>query len=292
MINKTGTKKPKADTRQRNGNMTIKKARSFAVTVTVAVAAVLILGTVLGGSAGADQQTITVFAAASTTNAVTDIAALYETDHPVKIRLSFASSSTLAKQIENRAPADIFLSANPKWMDYLAEKGMILTETRRDLLGNRLVLIVPGDSAIDGLQVDSGLDLAGILGDGRLSMGDPDHVPAGMYGKNAMMHLGLWDAIADRLARAKDVRAALVLVEREECPLGQVYATDAAISDKVRVAGVFPEESHPPIVYPAALVKKDTGGQANPGPEALSFLDFLQSDTADRVFETYGFTVR
>jgi len=292
MINKTGTKKPKADTRQRNGNMTIKKARSFAVTVTVAVAAVLILGTVLGGSAGADQQTITVFAAASTTNAVTDIAALYETDHPVKIRLSFASSSTLAKQIENRAPADIFLSANPKWMDYLAEKGMILTETRRDLLGNRLVLIVPGDSAIDGLQVDSGLDLAGILGDGRLSMGDPDHVPAGMYGKNAMMHLGLWDAIADRLARAKDVRAALVLVEREECPLGQVYATDAAISDKVRVAGVFPEESHPPIVYPAALVKQNTGGQANPGPEALSFLDFLQSDTAARVFETYGFTVR
>jgi molybdate transport system substrate-binding protein len=270
--------------------MTIKKARSFAVTVTVA--AVLILGTVLGGSAGADQQTITVFAAASTTNAVTDIAALYETDHPVKIRLSFASSSTLAKQIENGAPADIFLSANPKWMDYLAEKGMIVTETRRDLLGNRLVLIVPKDSPIGGLQVDAGMDLSGLLGDGRLSMGDPDHVPAGMYGKNALTHLGLWDAIADRLARAKDVRAALVLVERGECPLGQVYATDAAISDKVRLAGVFPEDSHPPIVYPAALVKQGTGGQEKIGPEALSFLDFLQSDSSVRVFETYGFTVR
>lgn len=268
--------------------MTIKNARSFAVTVT----AVLILGTVLGGSAGADQKTITVFAAASTTNAVTDIAALYETDHPVKIRLSFASSSTLAKQIENRAPADIFLSANPKWMDYLAEKGMIVTETRRDLLCNSLVLIVPGDSPIDRLQMDAGLDLAGILGEGRLSMGDPDHVPAGMYGKNAMQQLGLWDAIADRVARAKDVRAALVLVERGECPLGQVYATDAAISDKVRVAWVFPEDSHPPIVYPAALVKQGPGDQANPGPEALSFLDFLQSDPAVRVFETYGFTVR
>jgi molybdate transport system substrate-binding protein len=250
------------------------------------------LGTVLGGPAGADQQTITVFAAASTTNAVTDIAALYEADHPLKIRLSFASSSTLAKQIENGAPADIFLSANPKWMDYLAEKGMILTGTRRDLLGNRLVLIVPGDSAIDGLRVDTSLDLAGLLGDGRLSMGDPDHVPAGMYGKNAMQHLGLWNSVADRLARAKDVRAALVLVERGECPLGQVYATDAAISDNVRVAGFFPEESHPPIVYPAALVKQGTDVQVTPDPGSLSFLDFLQSETAARVFETYGFTVR
>lgn len=137
-------------------------------------------------------------------------------------------------------------------MNYLAEKGIIVTESRRNLLGNRLVLIVPKDSPIDGLQVDAGLDLGGILGDGRLSMGDPDHVPAGMYGKNAMVHLGLWDAVADRVARAKDVRAALVLVERGECPLGQVYATDAAISGKVRVAGFFPEDSHPPIVYPAA----------------------------------------
>ncbi|EMS78176.1 molybdate ABC transporter substrate-binding protein [Desulfotignum phosphitoxidans] len=268
--------------------MTIKKMRSFAA----AVAAVLILAAVLGGPAGADEHPITVFAAASTTNAVTDIAALYETDHPVKLRLSFASSSTLAKQIENGAPADIFLSANPKWMDYLAEKDMIVTETRRDMLGNRLVLIVPMDSPNDGLQVDASLDLAGLLGDGRLSMGDPDHVPAGMYGKNAMTHLGLWDAIADRLARAKDVRAALVLVERGECPLGQVYATDAAISAKVRVAGVFPEDSHPPIVYPAALVKQGLDVQANPGAEALSFLDFLQSGPAARVFEAYGFTVR
>jgi molybdate transport system substrate-binding protein len=261
--------------------MNMKKKPSGCLAVCVFLLT-LVIG--MGRPAWAGTEIITVFAAASTTNAVTDIAALYEKEHPVKIRLSFASSSTLAKQIENGAPADIFLSANPKWMNYLAEKGVIVTESRRGLLGNSLVLIVPKDSPIDGLQVDTGLDLAGILGEERLSMGDPDHVPAGMYGKNAMQHLGLWDAIADRVARAKDVRAALVLVERGECPLGQVYATDAAISDKVRVAGHFPEESHPPIVYPAALVKQS--------PAARSFLDFLQSEPAARVFETYGFTVR
>ncbi len=140
--------------------MTTRKMRSFAVTVVT----VLMLASVAGGPACAEEQPITVFAAASTTNAVTDIAALYEAVHPLKIRLSFASSSTLAKQIENGAPVDIFLSANPKWMNYLAEKGIIVTESRRNLLGNRLVLIVPKDSPIDGLQVDAGLDLGGILG--------------------------------------------------------------------------------------------------------------------------------
>lgn len=177
----------------------------------------------------------------------------------------------------------MFLSANTKWMNYLADKGIIVTESRRDLLGNSLVLITPKDSPVDGLQVDADLDLAGILGDGRLSMGDPAHVPAGMYGKNAMVQLGLWDAVAKKTARTKDVRAALVLVERGECPLGQVFATDAAISGKVRVVGHFSEDSHPPIVYPAALVKQS--------PAARSFLDFLQSEPAVRVFEKYGFSV-
>ncbi len=243
----------------------------------------LMLLTVAGQPARAQPGNVTVFAAASTTNALTDIARLYEKDYPVTIHLSFASSSTLAKQIGNRAPADIFLSANPKWMNYLVEKEIIVTESRRNLLGNSLVLIVPKDSHVDGLQVDAGLDLAGILGDGRLCMGDPDHVPAGMYGKNAMKHLGLWDAVAEKIARAKDVRAALVLVERGECPLGQVYATDAAISSKVRVVAHFPEDSHPSIVYPAVLVKQS--------PSARSFLDFLQSEPAARVFEKYGFRV-
>jgi molybdate transport system substrate-binding protein len=172
------------------------KKKQFGCLAVCVLLLTLVIG--MGRPAWAKTESITVFAAASTTNALTDIAALYEKKHPVKIRLSFASSSTLAKQIENGAPADIYLSANPKWMNYLAEKGFIVTESRRDLLGNSLVLIVPADSPIDRLQVDAGLDLAGILGQGRLSMGDPDHVPAGMYGKNAMQQLGFWDAIADR----------------------------------------------------------------------------------------------
>ena len=194
--------------------------------------------------AGTDR--ITVFAAASTTNAVTDIASLYQKNHATKIRLSFASSSTLAKQIEKGAPADVYLSANPKWMNYLEERGAIDKESRKDLLGNRIVLIAPSDSSLENLTVDSHLNLADLLGEGRLSMGDPDHVPAGMYGKKAMENLGVWESVKDKIARAKDVRAALVLVERGECPLGEVYATDAAISKKVRVAGnVFPVDSHP-----------------------------------------------
>lgn len=239
---------------------------------------------VLPLSAFAGTDTVTVFAAASTTNAVTDIARLYESNHPAKIRLSFASSSTLAKQIEKGAPADVYLSANPKWMNYLEEKNAVVKGSRGDLLGNRLVLIAPKDSAIGDLTVDSHLDLAGLLKDGRLSMGDPDHVPAGMYGKKGLTRLGLWDGIKDKLARAKDVRAALVLVEREECPLGQVYATDAAISSKVKVAGLFPESSHPPIVYPAALI---TDSEA-----ARDFLAFLKSDGAAEIFKKYGFSVR
>lgn len=234
--------------------------------------------------AAAKTDTITVFAAASTTNAMTDIANLYKTTHPSTVRLSFASSSTLAKQIEKGAPADVYLSANPKWMNYLEERGAIVKESRRDLLGNRLVLIAPSDSPVQELTIDNHLDLSAILSDGRLSMGDPDHVPAGMYGKKAMTRLGFWDGIKDRLARAKDVRAALVLVERGECPLGQVYATDAAITAKVKVVGIFPEDSHPPIVYPAAMVTDS--------PAARAFLHFMQSEPAAQIFKTYGFSVR
>ncbi len=246
--------------------------------------AIMIIMACLPLTAFAGTDSLTVFAAASTTNAVTDIAKLYEASHPVKIRLSFASSSTLAKQIEKGAPADVYLSANPKWMNYLEERDAIVKDSRKDLLGNRLVLIAPADSAIGELTVDSHLDLSGLLGEGRLSMGDPDHVPAGMYGKKALTHLGLWEGIQDKIARAKDVRAALVLVERGECPLGEVYATDAAISSKVRVAGLFPESSHPSIVYPAALITDTKVSQ--------SFLAFLQSDEAAQIFKKYGFSIR
>lgn len=236
------------------------------------------------GPAAADNTRLTVFAAASATNAVTDIAERFEKKHGVTVRLSFASSATLAKQIENGAPADIYLSANVKWMDYLADRGAVVSSSRKNLLGNRIVLIAPESGSIEKLQIDSRLDLPELLGDGRLSMGDPDHTPAGIYGKQAFETLGLWDFLKDRTARAKDVRAALVLVERGETPLGQVYATDAAISEKVKVVGVFPETSHPPIVYPAAMVRETASGKA--------FMEFLGSEAAAEIFRKYGFTVR
>ncbi|WDP91176.1 MAG: molybdate ABC transporter substrate-binding protein [Desulfobacter sp.] len=248
------------------------------------MASTLILLTALSIPVLAETNAVTVFAAASTTNAVTDIAALYKTSHKMDIRLSFASSSTLAKQIEKGAPADIYLSANPKWMNYLEKQGAIVKESRQNLLGNRLVLIAPAASSVKTIDVDGTLDLAGLLSDGRLSMGDPDQVPAGMYGKKAMENLGLWGGIENRIARAKDVRAALVLVERAEAPLGQVYATDAAISSKVKVVGFFPEESHPKIVYPVALVKKSAA--------ARDFLAFVRSEAAAEIFKKYGFSIR
>jgi molybdate transport system substrate-binding protein len=252
------------------------------------LACLLVIPAMFGVKAavGAESQKITVFAAASTTNAVTEIAKLFEKSHPVVVRLSFASSSTLAKQIEKGAPADILLSANPKWMDYLAGKGAIVASSRTDLLGNRIVLIAPRDSSLGRLTVDRTLNLANLLGEGRLAMGDPDHVPAGIYGKQALEKLGLWDSVKDQVARAKDVRAALVLVERGETPLGEVYATDAAISDKVKIVGMFPEDSHPPIIYPVAVTADSKNAAAG------EFIKFLQSAEAKAVFEKYGFSVR
>lgn len=231
------------------------------------------------------QEAVIVFAAASTTNAIMEIVDVYTKQHDQKIITSFASSSTLAKQIDNGAPAHIYVSANRKWMDYLEQKHMILPDSRMDLLGNRIVLIVPKASPVEMFVVSSGFPLDELLGDGRLAMGDPGHVPAGMYGKHAFEQLGVWDRIKDKLAPMKDVRAVLALVEREEVPLGQVYATDAAISTKVRVAGTFPSNSHPPIVYPVAIVT----GQRNPAVE--QFLSFLNSTHARSIFERYGFVV-
>jgi molybdate transport system substrate-binding protein len=239
------------------------------------------------GRATAGETGLVVFAAASTTNAITEIGGLYAARNLGRITPSFASSSTLAKQIASGAPVDVYLSANKKWMDFLAEKNLIAKESRFDLLGNRIVLIVPMGSPVQHIEVVPGFSVTAFLGrDGRLSMGDPDHVPAGMYGKKALEKLGSWNQIKDRLAPMKDVRAALVLVERGEAPLGLVYATDAAISKKVRVVGTFPAGSHPPIVYPVAVV---SGAKI---PEATQFLVFLRSAEARRVFEKYGFGVR
>ncbi|MEJ2716300.1 MAG: molybdate ABC transporter substrate-binding protein [Deltaproteobacteria bacterium] len=233
----------------------------------------------------AEKGKTTIFAAASTTNAITDIAKVFKEKNMGTVTYSFASSSTLAKQIASGAPADVYLSANPKWMNYLAEREMIEPESRFDLLGNRIVLIAPKDSTLK-VKIAPKFNLAGILGDEKLAMGDPAHVPAGIYGKQALETLGVWKAVEPKVARCKDVRAALTLVERGEAPLGVVYATDAAISKKVKVIGVFPEDTHPPIVYPVALVK-DRGT-----PTARRFLKFLTSPDAKSIFEKYGFTMR
>lgn len=252
---------------------------------------VAVLSITLSGFAGnqevmaADGGSVTIFAAASTTNAITDISKLYQDKHNAKVTYSFASSSTLAKQIEQGAPADVFLSADLKWMNYLAEKKSIDLQSRFDLLGNRLVLIAPASATVK-IAISPNTDLAKALGNEKLAMGDPDHVPVGIYGKQALVKLGMWKDVEPKVARAKDVRAALALVEREEASLGVVYATDAAITKKVKVVAVFPEDSHPPIVYPVALVKDRVT------PEAKRFLEFLKSPEAKTIFEKYGFTVR
>ncbi|MGZ0654074.1 molybdate ABC transporter substrate-binding protein [Coraliomargarita sp. W4R72] len=233
-----------------------------------------------------DSASLTIFAAASTTNAVQDIAALYQAQTGTTIITSFASSSTLAKQIEQGAPAQFYISANPKWMDYLEQAGVLQANTRQDLLGNRLVLIAPRGSELDSIDIKPGFDLLAYLpNDARLAMGDPAHVPAGLYGQSALTQLGLWSAVQSRVAPMSDVRAALSIVERGEAPLGIVYATDAAMSDQVKVVGVFPAESHAPIVYPLAMVSESSSAAS-----AL-FYDFLQGPEASAVFEKYGFSV-
>lgn len=233
------------------------------------------------------QDEVTIFAAASTTDAITEIGTLYAGKGLGSIKTSFASSSTLAKQIASGAPADVFLSANEKWMTYLEEQKLTVPDSRHNLLSNRIVLIAPADSPVTRIEVAPGVSLTAALGkDGRLAISDPEHVPAGMYGRNALQRLGSWDQVKDRLAPMKDVRAALTLVSRGETPLGLVYATDAAISEKIRVVGTFPADSHPPILYPVAAV---SGGRQ---AEARRFIDFLRSPEARTIFEKYGFVLR
>lgn len=227
---------------------------------------------------------LTVFAAASLKNAAEDIGKAYEAAGKGKVVFSLASSAELAKQIENGAPASIFISADKKWMDYVQERNLIVAESRRDLLGNTLTLIAPADSSLTA-DFKAGVDLAALIGDSKLAMGDPDSVPAGRYAKAALEKLGLWASVEPKVARTKDVRAALALVERGEAAAGVVYRTDALVSDKVKVAGEFPADSHPPIVYPIAIVAEHNNDAAK------SFYSFLTGDEARAVFEKYGFTI-
>jgi molybdate transport system substrate-binding protein len=246
---------------------------------------VLLLLLALAAPLSAQAQQLTVFAAASLTDAMKDVGALWvKAGHPA-LSLSFAASSTLARQIEQGAPANVFASADEKWMDYLVGKKLIAADTRQDLLGNDLVLVVPADKP-QHVAIGPGFDLAKLLGpNGRLAVGDPAHVPAGIYAEQALRKLGLWDSVSPHLARADDVRSALLLVERGEAPAGIVYGTDAAVSKGVMVAGVFPANTHDPVSYPFAVVK------AGDTPEARALLTFLAGPEARAVFVARGFKV-
>ncbi|CNE70859.1 TPA: molybdate ABC transporter substrate-binding protein [Yersinia enterocolitica] len=235
-------------------------------------------------SSSAMAADITVFAAASLTNALQDIAVQYKKEKQVDVVASYASSSTLARQIEQGAPADLFISADQQWMDYAIDKQQMVANTRYTLLGNELVLIAPKDSKITKVAIDKKTDWKKLLEGGRLAVGDPDHVPAGIYAKESLENLGAWATLAPEMARANNVRSAMALVERAEAPLGIVYGSDAIASDKVKVVGVFPEASHKPVEYPMAIVK----GHEN--PTVTAFYDYLKSPAAAVIFEKYGFT--
>jgi molybdate transport system substrate-binding protein len=245
----------------------------------------LILALILLLPLSAHAQELTVFAAASLTDAMKEISALWQKDGHPALRQSFASSSTLARQIEQGAPANVFASADEKWMNYLISHNLIAAGTRKDLLGNDLVLIVPATHPTT-IKIGPGFDIASLLGPkGRLATGDPAHVPVGIYAEQALKKLGVWDVVAPRLARTDDVRSALLLVERGEAPAGIVYGTDAAASKAVVVAGIFPADSHDPVSYPFAVTKSgDT-------PEARALLDFLAGPQAREVFVAHGFKV-
>ncbi len=228
-------------------------------------------------------ETVTVFAAASLANAMAEIETGFEAATGTDVVVSLAGSSALARQIQQGAPADVFLSANTDWMDVLDGAGLLTPGSRRDLLGNALVLIAPGP---DAPPIEIGPDLAARLGDGRLAMALVAAVPAGIYGKAALEHYGVWEALAPQVAQADNVRAALALVATGEAPLGIVYATDAVAEDRVSVVARFPADSHPPIVYPVAGI----GGPDRPARDA--FLAYLTGPEARAAFARQGFTVR
>jgi molybdate transport system substrate-binding protein len=248
----------------------------------IGLATALLLAPV--GASVALANDVVVFAAASLKNALDDIAGQWKTETGKTTVISYAASSALAKQIAEGAPADIFISADLACMDDVAGKNLIKPDTRSNLLGNRIVLVAPADSDVK-LDVAAGMDLAGALKGGKLAMGDPKAVPAGKYGKAALQKLGVWDSVSGSVAAAENVRAALVLVSRGEAPLGIVYQTDAGADPGVKIVGMFPEDSHPPIIYPVAI----TASSEN--PDAAEFLKYLHSDKAAAAFAKQGFTV-
>jgi molybdate transport system substrate-binding protein len=227
------------------------------------------------------KSPFTVFAAASLTNVLQDLGDEFTNDSSIPVQFSFAASSTLARQIENGSPADLFFSADIEWMDYLQTRKLIDAATRHDVLGNQLVLIAPLDSKVV-LKIEPHFALAATLGKGRLATGDPDSVPVGRYAHEALSNLGVWDEVSARLVRADSVRSALAFVDRGEAVLGIVYATDALIDKNVRLVDVFPADRHMPIIYPAALT-------SHAKADAAKFLSFIRGPAGDIAFKRYGF---
>lgn len=249
------------------------------LTFTVVIAAFL----QPAAAAEAPKPELVIFGAASLTNVLDEIRAAYRRETGLSLKFSYAASSALARQIEAGAKADVFLSADLEWMDYLQARNLIATGTRRNLLGNRLVLIAPAASAVQ-LKIAPGFALSAALGKGRLATGDPDSVPVGRYARSALTTLGVWNEVADRLVRAENVRSAMSFVSRGEAPLGIVYETDAFVDRTVRVVDVFPASSHLPIVYPVAATASARSG-------TQQFIAFLGSAPAVSLFEKYGFSV-
>lgn len=234
--------------------------------------------------AAAQEQTLTVFAAASMKNALDDANTVFTKATGIKVIASYAASSALAKQIEQGAPADVFISADLQWMDYVAEKKLIKPDTRVNLLGNKLVLIAASDSKLGPVTIAKPFDIAKLAGDGRIAVADVKAVPAGLYAKATLEALDGWKAAEPKLAMAENVRATLAFVARGETPVGIVYETDAKVEPRVKIVGVFPDGSHPPVVYPVAA----TSATANAA--SLRYLDFLRTGAAKAIFDKYGFS--
>lgn len=252
--------------------------------IAVASLAVAWMGVVSFVGTATAADTVTVFAAASMKNALDAANAEWKKESSKETTVSYAASSALAKQIEAGAPADVFISADLAWMDYVTEKSLIQPDTRSNLLGNRILLVAPKDKA-EPVEIKEGFDLSGLVGDGKLAMGEVNSVPAGKYGKAALEKLGAWSAVEGKVAGAESVRAALALVSRGEAPYGIVYQTDAAADAGVAIVGIFPEDSHPPIIYPIALLSDSKNA------DAAAYLDFLKSEKAAPFFEAEGFTI-
>ncbi|MCA1908060.1 MAG: molybdate ABC transporter substrate-binding protein [Magnetospirillum sp.] len=248
----------------------------------VAAVAALALGL---SAATVRAEEVVVFAAASLTNALNEVGAAFAAQTGHTLKPSYAASSALAKQVEQGAPAHVFASADLKWMDYLVGQKLVNADTRFNLLGNTLVLVAPVDAPTTRVEIGPKTDIAALAGTGRIATGNPDSVPVGLYFKQAMQRSGQWDAVRPKIASTDSVRAALAFVERGEVPYGVVYATDAAVSKKVKVVGVFPDTLHDPIVYPFALV----AGKESPAAKAL--LDFVRSPGAKGIFVKHGFKV-